>query len=240
MRIIDAFKQFLDSSGNPLSGGLLYTYESGSVSTNKATYEENDEDNANTNPIVLTAEGFSGDVFGTGSYKMVLKNSAGTTLQTFDPVGGTAANDQFDPYDSEVTYDTGDIAQATDNFYYRSRVDDNTNNEPSASPTEWELFDIYRRKWTTKTANYTTYGWGAEYIDASTTGGVWELELHAGPSDGDIVGVHDYDGTFGTNNLTVSSADSEDIAGAAEDFECNFDNLTTFFIFESTVGWKVL
>ena len=36
--------QAFDDDGDPLSGGLLYTYENGTV-TNKPTYSDRDEDN---------------------------------------------------------------------------------------------------------------------------------------------------------------------------------------------------
>ncbi len=248
MRIIDAFTQYLKWDGSPSvlkpnSGGKLHTYESESVSTPKATYSQSDQDidSVNSNPIILTSEGYPGDVFGTGAYKIVLTDSDDVVLQTYDPVGSTEIKDQFDPYNSDDSYSTYDIVFVSSNdTYYRSRVDENTNNDPTSSPVQWEIIPLNKETWTKKTANWTSYGWGNEFIDASTTGGAWELELHASPSDGDKVGVHDYDGTFESNNLTVSSADSEDIAGVSEDFECNIDNLTCYFVFESTIGWKVL
>ncbi len=248
MRIIDAFTQYLKWEGSPSvlepnSGGKLYTYDSGTVSTTKATYSQNDEDIAsvNSNPIILTSEGYPGDVFGTGSYKMVLTDSDDVVLETYDPVGGTQTAGQFSPYDSDDSYSKYDIVFVSSNdTYYRSRIDANSNNDPTLSPVQWEIIPLNKETWVKKTANWTTYGWGIEFIDASTTGGAWELELHASPSDGDCVWVHDYDGTFLSNILTVSSADSENIGGASGDYECKVDDMTCRFVFESTIGWKVL
>lgn len=50
----------LDANGNPLAGGKLYTYRSG-TSTAKQTYSDGDG-TANTNPVVLDSEG-SADVW---------------------------------------------------------------------------------------------------------------------------------------------------------------------------------
>lgn len=86
---------FVDSNGDPLSGGLLYTYTSGS-STPENTYTTAAGSVANANPIVLNSSGYpaSGgsvvEIWLTAgvSYKFVLKNSGGTTLWTRDDIDG--------------------------------------------------------------------------------------------------------------------------------------------------------
>lgn len=50
-------EQFLDGSGNPYSGAKLFTYVAGSVNTKQPTYTESTGSIANTNPIVLDANG---------------------------------------------------------------------------------------------------------------------------------------------------------------------------------------
>lgn len=78
------------TSGAPLVGGLLWTYESG-TSTPKSTYTTRQLTTANSNPIVLDSNG-EATVWGLGSYKMVLEtkpapgNTHGTTIWTMDPV----------------------------------------------------------------------------------------------------------------------------------------------------------
>lgn len=82
---------FVDSSGNPLSGGQLFFYTAGS-STPQDTYTTSSGGVANANPVVLGSTGYptvSGsvvEIWGTAgvSYKAVLKNAAGTTLWTRD------------------------------------------------------------------------------------------------------------------------------------------------------------
>ena len=83
-QIVPAKFQAFDSTGAPLSGGKLHTYEAG-TSTNKTTYSDSALTTPNANPVVLDSRGEAA-VFGTGSYKFVLKTSADVTLWTVDDV----------------------------------------------------------------------------------------------------------------------------------------------------------
>lgn len=67
----------LDANGNPASGGLLYTYITG-TSTLKATYTDNGGGTQNANPIVLDSEGYA-DVWldSDVDYRFRLESSAG-------------------------------------------------------------------------------------------------------------------------------------------------------------------
>ena len=83
-------QQFFDSNGQPLNGGLLYTYQAGS-STPLATYTNISGNVANTNPIVLDSAGrLANEVWLTYGYfyKFVLQTSAATTLGTYDNIYG--------------------------------------------------------------------------------------------------------------------------------------------------------
>jgi hypothetical protein len=97
--------QAYDSDGDPLSGGLLYTYEPG-TSTPKATYQE--DDTLNANPVVLDSLG-QAEVYGTGFYKFVLKTSAGVTVWTLDNIQGigetsiTDIGDYAGDFDAAIT-----------------------------------------------------------------------------------------------------------------------------------------
>ena len=79
--------QGFDASGDPLTGGLLYTYEAGTT-TPLATYTDYDAGTPNANPVVLDSRG-EADVWLDPDllYKMVLKTSAGVTVWTVDDVG---------------------------------------------------------------------------------------------------------------------------------------------------------
>lgn len=75
----DTKQQFLDSSGDPLSGGKLFIYTAGS-STKATTYTESDGITSNANPIVLDSRGETGNgvYVATGTYKLVLAPSTDT------------------------------------------------------------------------------------------------------------------------------------------------------------------
>ncbi len=82
--------QFFDSNGDPLVGGLIYTYAAGTT-TPATTYTSNTGSSSNTNPIVLNSAGRTpydiwvqpGEV-----YKFVLKTSMGATIGTYDNIPG--------------------------------------------------------------------------------------------------------------------------------------------------------
>jgi hypothetical protein len=81
---------FEDSSGNPLSGGLLYFYVAGS-STAQDTYTTSAGTVANANPVVLDSRGEPGSqIWFTEdtTYKAVLKTSAGVEIWSSDNLSG--------------------------------------------------------------------------------------------------------------------------------------------------------
>lgn len=84
--------QFLDDSGDPINGGLLYTYETGTTN-NKTTYQAQSGGSSHANPIVLDSAGRpTSDVIWLDDdleYTFVLKNStASTTYFTIDNISG--------------------------------------------------------------------------------------------------------------------------------------------------------
>ena len=83
--------QFFDSYGNPLSGGLLYSYTAG-TSTPLATYNDASGTTFNTNPIILDSRGEANVWLGAASYKFKLATAANVELWTVDNIGG---GDQF-------------------------------------------------------------------------------------------------------------------------------------------------
>src|SRR5687767_9827532 len=83
----------LDSNGDPLAGGLLYSYEAG-TSTPLATYTTRAGTVANANPVVLDANG-EADVWTTPGtdYKFELRNSSGVVQWTVDNYPSPAETD---------------------------------------------------------------------------------------------------------------------------------------------------
>jgi hypothetical protein len=83
-------QQFFDNNGQPLNGGLIYTYQAGST-TPLASYTTISGNVANTNPIVLDSSGRPPtDVWLTYGYfyKFVVKTSAAVTVGTYDNIYG--------------------------------------------------------------------------------------------------------------------------------------------------------
>lgn len=76
--------QFFDNNGNPLAGGLLYSYQAG-TSTPQSTYTDSGLGAPNANPVVLDSAGRC-DLWANPSlsYKYVMKDSSGNTLWTVD------------------------------------------------------------------------------------------------------------------------------------------------------------
>jgi hypothetical protein len=141
-RIIEAFSQFFDGEGNPLPGGKLWFYEPGSTDTAKDTYSDVSEATPNTNPVILDADGRAGDIFGSGSYRVVSTDADDIQIEVFDPVGGTFGKAAFDTWDTDIIYDVGELVTGSDNSYYRSLSSGNVGHDPTSSPTYWEQIFI--------------------------------------------------------------------------------------------------
>jgi hypothetical protein len=71
-----------NDSGTALTGGKLYTYASGTT-TVKATYSDKALTTANANPVILDRRG-EASIYGSGSYKLVLKDTNNNTIWTVD------------------------------------------------------------------------------------------------------------------------------------------------------------
>lgn len=97
--------QAFDDNGDPLSGGLLYTYEAG-TDTPKATYTTAAGNVENENPVELDAAGYADVWLGDGGYKFVLKDADDATIFTVDNIGGsgdTAFGGTVNEIDSNTT-----------------------------------------------------------------------------------------------------------------------------------------
>ena len=112
--------QAFDGNGDPLSGGLVYTYAAGTDAL-KTTYSDYDASTPNANPVELDPRG-EAVIYLIGSYKIVLKDSAGATIWTMDNITGgldTAGLEDFyfpdaTATDQGVTGDSDTIKYAVD------------------------------------------------------------------------------------------------------------------------------
>lgn len=94
--VAGAAAQFLDNSGNVLTGGKLYTYAAGTT-TSQATYTSNTGVTYHSNPIILDAAGrvpAGGEIWLTDSlqYKFVLKDANDVLIGTWDNLIGINSN----------------------------------------------------------------------------------------------------------------------------------------------------
>lgn len=88
--IAGAGAQFFSNTGQPLNGGLLYTYTAG-TSAPEATYTSSAGNIANSNPIVLDSYGRTpNQVWLTGGvrYKFILKDSSAVQIWSNDNIPG--------------------------------------------------------------------------------------------------------------------------------------------------------
>ncbi len=77
--------QFLDATGAPLAGGLVYTYAAGTT-TPLATYTDSGGGTANSNPIVLDSRGEANIWLSATTYKFKLCDSTNTEIWTVDNI----------------------------------------------------------------------------------------------------------------------------------------------------------
>lgn len=84
--VINPFFQFFDNVGEPLDGGTVETYESG-TSTPKVTYQDATLTTPNSTTIDLDSAGRCSMFVGDGeTFKYILKDASGVTLDTQDGV----------------------------------------------------------------------------------------------------------------------------------------------------------
>lgn len=134
-------------TGAPLSGGQLFFFEIRST-TPKDTFSDEEGTIPNTNPVILDASGVEPDIFGTGSFRVVLQNSNDVQQWERDPVSFEPEGGQFDAWVPSIDYFVGNVAEGTDGNFYSSIQTPNINNDPLVSPTFWIEVDLLKR-WST-------------------------------------------------------------------------------------------
>ena len=89
---------------------------------------------------------------------------------------------------------------------------------------------------TKKTANFTATS-GEGYFCDTAASGAFTLTLPSSPSAGDIVGLKDYNGNFGTANLTIGRNGSN-LNGTAANKALSTNNLSLTLVYvDATEGW---
>ena len=146
-RLINAFEQFFDGAGNPLVGGQIHFFESGSSTVRKATFSDSGETSANTNPVLTNGDGRCPNVFGTGSYRAVLRfppiapATVGVQILVRDPIGGDQSLTFGADWSADQTYSVTDVVR-DGALYWISQTNNNLGNQPSTDAgTNWLEFN---------------------------------------------------------------------------------------------------
>jgi len=91
---------------------------------------------------------------------------------------------------------------------------------------------------TAKTASFTAVSGNGYFVN--TTSGAITVTMPASPSAGDIVALQDYEGTWGTNNVTIGRNGSN-IGGATADATLStYDQSITLVYVDATRGWQTV
>jgi hypothetical protein len=145
-RFIPPSEQYLTDSGDILSGGKLFFYDSGTAVL-KNTFSDPDGTTANTNPVILDGAGRTPNIFLDGAYKLIIKDADDVQIEERDPVlASDSTTKGFGAWNAVTTYSINDIVRASNNFLYKSLANSNQNNEPSATAAKWtqtQLLDRY-------------------------------------------------------------------------------------------------
>lgn len=142
-RFINPRTQYFTSSGELMPpGSSLQFFESG-TSTDKDTFADADLTTLNTNPLVLTGDARVPSCFYDGVARVRLLDDVGAVVWDLDPVGSDTSSGAFAAYSASTTYATDDIV-TFNNKFYRSKIDNNQNNQPDSSLVEWEEVQFNR------------------------------------------------------------------------------------------------
>jgi len=90
-KLSPVFFQMFDNNGDPLNGGKLYTYNTGTT-TNKKTYKDVDGSVENTNPVILDSSGRADVWLESGAYDFILKDSSDSLISQILGISGESAN----------------------------------------------------------------------------------------------------------------------------------------------------
>jgi len=152
--------QFFDNNGNPLAGGLIYTYSAGTT-TPITTYTSSSGTVANANPIVLDSAGRTpAQIWLTegNSYKFVLQTSLGATIKTDDNI--------FASYELSkqvgVAVGLGAGSVATNIAVGDTALDSNTSGSNNTA--------VGYNAMTANTDGFQNTAVGSEALDANTSG----------------------------------------------------------------------
>lgn len=160
-----------------LPGSKLYFYQNG-TSTPKVVYADKNKVTSLGAEVTSDSAGVFVPIFLDGTYRVTLKNAAGTTQTGWpvDNVGGEDTTGAFDDYSAITSYSTGEIVTGSNGLIYQSQADSNLNNDPTISanrPTWWlelKLSATYNAASTYASGEWVIYSGNWYKAKASATG----------------------------------------------------------------------
>lgn len=99
------YSQFFDANGDPLSGGKVYTYISGTL-TPKATYTDASGDTEAANPVILDSAGRAA-IWIEGTYRIDVYSGTDALIRSVDEVPAFTAGGDM----TKAVYDPANIIQ---------------------------------------------------------------------------------------------------------------------------------
>jgi len=135
-RFIDPIPQYTNDAGEPLAGGKLYFYDSGTTDF-RNTYSDAGLTTANANPVILDSAGRPPSIFLQGNYKLVVTDSNDVQLSERDPVSGSSTAGEYTDWSITTTYSLNQSVRGSDNEYYVSITNNNLGNDPTSSAANW-------------------------------------------------------------------------------------------------------
>jgi hypothetical protein len=129
-----------------LPASVLYFYQNG-TSTPKAVYADKNKVTSLGATVTADSAGIFVPIFLDGTYRVTLKNAAGTTQTGWpvDNVGGEDTQGAFDDWSAINSYSIGDIVTGSNGLTYLSAANNNLNNDPSVTaniPTYWTILRL--------------------------------------------------------------------------------------------------
>ena len=127
-----------------LPGSKLYFYQNG-TSTPKAVYaDKNKNTSLGAEVECIDASGVFPPIFLDGTYRVELKNAAGTTQTGWpvDNVGGEDTVGAFDDWSAITNYSVGEFVTASNGLRYVSLQTPNLNQNPETEAAYWDEYRV--------------------------------------------------------------------------------------------------
>lgn len=155
--------------------GSLRFFKSG-LSSPLITYQDELETTQNPLSVPVLPNGNIGNVFFSGSARVIYLDEFDQQYAERDPVGGEKELGDFTLWDAVVTYDKNDIVEGSDGKFYISLLDANIGNNPTTSATTWSEIRFIG-VWNTN----IIYSIGD--VVQSATGNLWKAQTAAAGND---------------------------------------------------------